>query len=142
MTASLFEPRTLGALALSNAIVMAPMTRDRAGPGDVPGDLLVEYYRQRASAGLIVTEGVQPSADGKGYWRTPGIWSQAQVAGWRRVADAVHGEGADGVGEPLVLGAVDRRRRHGISPAGAERGSRRGWPATSSELLRIRSRVR
>lgn len=106
MTASLFEPRTLGAIALSNAIVMAPMTRDRAGPGDVPGDLMVEYYRQRASAGLIVTEGVQPSADGKGYWRTPGIWSNDQIAGWRRVADAVHGEGGRIVMQLMHCGRV------------------------------------
>jgi N-ethylmaleimide reductase len=86
----LHQPVQLGALSLSNAIVMAPMTRDRAGPGDVPSDLMVEYYRQRASAGLIITEGTQPSAAGKGYWRTPGIWSAAQVSGWRKVADAVH----------------------------------------------------
>lgn len=106
MTASLFEPRTLGAISLSNAIVMAPMTRDRAGPGDVPGDLMVEYYRQRASAGLIVTEGVQPSADGKGYWRTPGIWSADQITGWRRVAAAVHREGGRIVMQLMHCGRV------------------------------------
>lgn len=106
MIEPLFEPRTLGALALPNAIVMAPMTRDRAGAGDVPGDLMVEYYRQRASAGLIITEGVQPSADGKGYWRTPGIWSVDQVAGWHRVADAVHGEGGRIVMQLMHCGRV------------------------------------
>ncbi len=106
MTAALFEPRMLGSLALANAIVMAPMTRDRAGPGDVPGELMVEYYRQRASAGLIVTEGVQPSADGKGYWRTPGIWSDAQIAGWRAVADAVHREGGRIVMQLMHCGRV------------------------------------
>ncbi|MDT0574996.1 alkene reductase [Croceicoccus sp. F390] len=93
MTDPLFEAVDLGALALRNAVVMAPMTRDRAGPGDVPTDLMVDYYRQRASAGLIVTEGTQPSADGKGYWRTPGIWSPDQVAGWSRIAEAVHERG-------------------------------------------------
>lgn len=67
----LFDSLTLGALHLSNRIVMSPMTRDRAGPDDVPGAIMVDYYRQRAGAGLIVTEGVQPSAVGKGYWRTP-----------------------------------------------------------------------
>jgi N-ethylmaleimide reductase len=113
MTASLFEPLTLGALALPNAIVMAPMTRDRAGPGDVPGDLMVEYYRQRASAGLIVTEGVQPSADGKGYWRTPGIWSNDQVAGWRRVADAVHDAGGRIVMQLMHCGRVCVRANKG-----------------------------
>ena len=89
----LFSPVDLGALACANRIVMAPMTRDRAGQDDVPTALMAEYYRQRASAGLIVTEGVQPSPAGKGYWRTPGLHSEAQVAGWRNVAEAVHGEG-------------------------------------------------
>jgi N-ethylmaleimide reductase len=106
MSSPLFEPRLLGSLALSNAVVMAPMTRDRAGPGDVPGDLMVEYYRQRATAGLIVTEGVQPSPDGKGYWRTPGIWSADQVEGWRRVADAVHREGGRIVMQLMHCGRV------------------------------------
>lgn len=93
MPASLFTPVSLGGLALSNRIVMAPMTRDRAGPGDVPTPLMIEYYRQRASAGLIITEGVQPSPEGKGYWRTPGIYSPEQIAGWRLVSEAVHARG-------------------------------------------------
>ncbi|MEP6102552.1 MAG: alkene reductase, partial [Parasphingorhabdus sp.] len=93
MTEKLFEPIALGALEMANRIIMAPMTRDRAGPHDVPTDLMVEYYRQRASAGLIVTEGTQPSREGKGYWRTPGIYSQEQIDGWAKVAEAVHGEG-------------------------------------------------
>lgn len=90
----LFEPMTLGAIRISNRIVMAPMTRDRAGPDDVPTPFMAEYYRQRASAGLIVTEGVQPSAAGKGYWRTPGIHTSAQIDGWRAISDAVHQAGA------------------------------------------------
>jgi N-ethylmaleimide reductase len=89
----IFSPLRLGDIELANRIVMAPMTRDRAGPGDVPTDIMVDYYRQRAGAGLIVTEGTQPSPAGKGYWRTPGIHSEAQVEGWRKVADAVHGKG-------------------------------------------------
>ena len=91
--ADIFAPVRLGELELANRVVMAPMTRDRAGPEDEPTDLMVEYYRQRASAGLIVTEGTQPSPAGKGYWRTPGIHSQQQVAGWARAADAVHQAG-------------------------------------------------
>ena len=91
MLSSLFTPIALGEIALANRIVMAPMTRDRAGPGDVPTDLMVEYYAQRASAGLIITEGVQPSAVGKGYWRTPGIHSDEQIAGWRKVARRCRG---------------------------------------------------
>lgn len=83
-------PIKLGDIPLANRIVMAPMTRDRAGADDVPTDLMVEYYAQRASAGMIVTEGVQPSPAGKGYWRTPGIHSPEQIAGWRKIADAVH----------------------------------------------------
>jgi N-ethylmaleimide reductase len=89
----LFSPLQLGALRLANRVIMAPMTRDRAGPDDEPTEAMVEYYRQRASAGLIVTEGTQPCPAGKGYWRTPGIHSAAQIAGWARVAAAVHAEG-------------------------------------------------
>lgn len=106
MNNPLFDTITLGRLHLSNRIVMSPMTRDRAGPGDVPGDLMVEYYRQRATAGLIVTEGVQPSAVGKGYWRTPGIWSAEQIAGWAKVAEAVHAEGGQIVMQIMHCGRV------------------------------------
>jgi N-ethylmaleimide reductase len=89
----LFSPLQLGALALPNRIVMAPMTRNRAGPGNVPGALAAEYYQQRASAGLIVSEATQVSPQGVGYPGTPGIHSLDQVAGWRRVTDVVHAEG-------------------------------------------------
>lgn len=92
MALDIFSPVTLGAIRLANRVVMAPMTRDRAGPGDVPTALMADYYRQRAQAGMIVTEGTQPSPAGKGYYRTPGIHDAAQVAGWSRVADAVHGD--------------------------------------------------
>jgi len=102
--AGLFEPVKLGALALSNSIVMAPMTRDRAGEGDVPTDLMVDYYRQRASAGLIITEGTQPSAAGKGYWRTPGIHTPQQTQGWAKVAEAVHAEGGKVVMQLMHVG--------------------------------------
>lgn len=100
----IFSPVTLGDIALPNRIVMAPMTRDRAGPGDVPTDIMVEYYRQRAGAGLIITEGTQPSPAGKGYWRTPGIHSEAQVEGWRKVADAVHEKGGKIVMQIMHVG--------------------------------------
>ncbi len=106
MTASLFTPVSLGALNLSNRVIMAPMTRDRAGPGDVPTPLMVEYYRQRASAGLIITEGVQPSPEGKGYWRTPGIYSPEQIAGWRLVSDAVRARGGRMVMQLMHCGRV------------------------------------
>lgn len=106
MSDSLFSPVALGAIELANRIVMAPMTRDRAGADDVPTALMVEYYAQRASAGLIVTEGVQPSPVGKGYWRTPGIHSAAQVEGWRKVADAVHARGGRIVMQLMHCGRV------------------------------------
>lgn len=106
MTDLLFTPVRLGAIELANRVVMAPMTRDRAGPGDVPTDLMVEYYRQRASAGLIITEGAQPSPAGKGYWRTPGIHSPEQIEGWRKVADAVHAEGGRIVVQLMHCGRV------------------------------------
>jgi N-ethylmaleimide reductase len=106
MPSSLFTPTALGEIALANRVVMAPMTRDRAGPGDVPTDLMVEYYAQRARAGLIVTEGVQPSAVGKGYWRTPGIHSEEQIVGWRKVADAVHARGGRIVMQLMHCGRV------------------------------------
>ena len=106
MDKQIFSPVSLGALELANRIVMAPMTRDRAGPDDVPSDLMVAYYRQRASAGLIITEGAQPSAAGKGYWRTPGIYSQEQVDGWAKVADAVHQQGGKIVIQLMHCGRV------------------------------------
>ncbi len=90
---TLFSPIQLGDLALANRIIMAPLTRNRAGAGNVPQDINVEYYRQRASAGLIISEGSQISACGIGYPGTPGIHSEAQIAGWKRVTDAVHEQG-------------------------------------------------
>lgn len=89
----LFEPFQLGDLSLSSRIVMSPMTRSRANGQDAPTALNAEYYQQRAGAGLIITEGTQPSPDGKGYPRTPGIHSEAQIEGWKLVTDAVHEAG-------------------------------------------------
>jgi N-ethylmaleimide reductase len=89
----LFSPYRLGPLQLPNRMVMAPMTRNRAGPGDVPGKLNATYYVQRAGAGLIVTEGTQVSPQGQGYAGTPGIHSAEQVAGWKIVTQAVHAAG-------------------------------------------------
>lgn len=90
---SLFSPFTVGKHELANRIVMAPLTRNRAGDRQVPQEISATYYGQRASAGLIITEGTQPSAVGQGYANTPGIHSAEQVAGWRVVADAVHADG-------------------------------------------------
>jgi N-ethylmaleimide reductase len=90
---TLFDPIRIGDIDLANRIVMAPLTRNRAAPGQVPSELAVEYYRQRASAGLIITEASQVSPEGQGYVDTPGMYSAEQVTGWRRVTDAVHAEG-------------------------------------------------
>lgn len=92
MTITLFTPITLGTLSLKNRVVMAPMTRSRA-IGNVPNQLMVEYYRLRAGAGLIITEGTSPAENGLGYARIPGLFTDRQVEGWRRVTDSVHGAG-------------------------------------------------
>jgi N-ethylmaleimide reductase len=113
----LFDPTELAGLPLQNRIVMAPMTRSRAVEGHAPNALVTQYYAERASAGLIVTEGTSPSPNGLGYARIPGIFSDRQVQAWRAVTDAVHAKGAriflqlmhtGRVGHPLNL------------PAGAE----------------------
>jgi len=92
-TNDLFQPAAIGPIRLANRLVMAPLTRSRAGAGDVPTPLMVTYYAQRASAGLVITEASQISPQGKGYIQTPGIYSTAQVAGWKQVTDAVHAKG-------------------------------------------------
>lgn len=89
----LFSPIALGDLQLANRVVMAPLTRLRAGGSGVPGDLVVEHYRQRASLGLIITEGTWPNPQSQAYPGQPGIVTDEQIAGWRRVADAVHERG-------------------------------------------------
>ena len=89
----LFSSTTLGSLALQNRLVMAPMTRDRA-IANIPNELMTRYYAQRASVGLIITEGTSPSPNGVGYARIPGIYSTAQIAGWQAVTKAVHAQGA------------------------------------------------
>ena len=112
--ALLFAPTTLGTLPLRNHLVMAPMTRSRALEAATPNALMAEFYGQRATAGLIVTEGTSPSPNGTGYPRIPGIWSAGQVAGWKLVTDAVHARGGrifvqlmhtGRVGHPLNLPA-------------------------------------
>ncbi len=105
----LLEPLALGDIDCRNRIVMAPMTRSRADADDRPTALHVEYYAQRASAGLIVTEGVQPSIHGKGYPRTPGLHEAAQVEAWRAVTDAVHARGGRIVAQLMHVGRIASR---------------------------------
>jgi N-ethylmaleimide reductase len=89
----LFDSYNLGGTALANRVVMAPMTRNRAVHNNTPNALMAQYYAQRATAGLIVTEGTSPSPNGVGYPRIPGLYNEEQVAGWRIVTDAVHKAG-------------------------------------------------
>ena len=89
----LFEPYALGPIELSNRVVMAPLTRSRATSDGVPKDMHVDYYRQRAGAGLIISEATNISVEGRGYAWTPGIYSDEQVVAWRKVTDAVHDAG-------------------------------------------------
>ena len=104
--AGLFDPLQLGDISLANRVIMAPMTRSRASADAVPTPIMVEYYRQRASAGLIVSEGIAPSRHGIGYCRTPGIYNDAQVAVWRQVTDAVHAAGGRIVAQLMHCGRV------------------------------------
>ncbi|MBD8729329.1 alkene reductase [Frigoribacterium sp. CFBP 13707] len=102
----LFSSASFGDLTLANRVTMAPLTRMRADAGDVPGDLIVEHYRQRATVGLIVTEGTYPTVEGKGYTGQPGIVTDEQVAGWKRVADEVHAAGGTIVMQVMHAGRV------------------------------------
>lgn len=116
-TPKLFTPLDAGALHLKNRVVMAPLTRNRAlRDGDVPAPLAVDYYRQRAGNGLIVTEGTQISPTGQGYVWTPGIYSDAQLAGWRAVTDAVHAAGGTIVAQIWHVGRVSHVT---LQPGGA-----------------------
>jgi N-ethylmaleimide reductase len=112
----LFSPFRLGPLALPNRIVMAPMTRNRAGPGDAPTALNATYYAQRAGAGLIVAEASQVSPQGLGYPHTPGIYSDEQIAGWKLVTDAAHAAGGR---ISLQLWHVGRISHPSLQPDGA-----------------------
>ncbi|MCL1497689.1 alkene reductase [Xanthomonas nasturtii] len=111
----LFSPVRLGALDLANRVIMAPLTRNRAGDGQVPSPLAAEYYGQRATAGLIVAEGTQISPLGQGYLDTPGIYSKEQVDGWRAVTDEVHRRGGKIV---LQLWHVGRVSHTSVLPPG------------------------
>lgn len=92
MQSLLFSSYKLGRIELKNRVVMAPLTRSRS-VGNIPGDLVVDYYRQRAEAGLIITEGTSPSPNGLGYARIPGLFSSSQVSAWKKVTEAVHQAG-------------------------------------------------
>jgi N-ethylmaleimide reductase len=113
----LFTPLKTSFLQLRNRIVMSPLTRSRATQDNIPTALMVEYYGQRATAGLIITEGTSPSPNGLGYPRIPGLFNAAQVAGWKQVTDAVHSEGGKIVVQLMHTGCVTHIAN---LPAGAE----------------------
>jgi N-ethylmaleimide reductase len=120
-TQPLFTPYRMGDLDLSNRIVMAPLTRMRARSDDhVPTALQAEYYAQRATAGLIVTEGVAISPEGFGWADSPGLWTEEQVRGWRRVTDAVHAAGGRIIAQLWHTGAISHPDlRGGAQPLSA-----------------------
>jgi N-ethylmaleimide reductase len=113
----LFEPLAAASLQLANRAVMAPMTRSRAVDANIPNALMAEYYGQRASAGLIVTEGTSPSPNGLGYARIPGLFNDAQVHGWKAITDAVHSQGGKIFVQLMHTGRVSHAAN---LPAGAE----------------------
>jgi 2,4-dienoyl-CoA reductase-like NADH-dependent reductase (Old Yellow Enzyme family) len=114
---TLFDPLVVGDLHLPNRVIMAPLTRSRAGDERVPNALMAEYYVQRASAGLIISEATAISPQGVGYAATPGIWSSAQVAGWRLVTDAVHRAGGRIVLQLWHVGRISHPSfLHGAAP--------------------------
>jgi N-ethylmaleimide reductase len=114
VTSPLFAPLTVGELTLPNRVLMAPLTRMRATqPGDVPNDLMLDYYTQRAGAGLVVAEGSQVSPQGKGYMDTPGIYSDEQVAAWRKITDSVHEAGGRMAIQLWHVGRVSHESFHG-----------------------------
>ncbi len=119
-TDALFERVDVGLFRLANRIVMAPLTRNRAGPGLVPSPFAAEYYSQRASAGLIIAEATQISAQAQGYSGTPGCYTGEQVAGWRKVTDAVHGKGGTIFVQLWHTGRVSHTsfQRDGKAPVG------------------------
>ena len=118
VTTSLWKPITIGEIHLEHRLAMAPMTRDRSTPEGVPTQLNAEYYAQRASTALIITEGTQPSDDGQGYMLTPGIYNDEQIAGWTGVTDAVHNAGGRIVIQLMHVGRISHpsNTSHGRQP--------------------------
>jgi N-ethylmaleimide reductase len=124
----LFTSIHVGRYSLPNRLVMAPMTRSRADSAGVPGDLAAEYYAQRASVGLIVSEGTQPSDDGQGYLTTPGIYTDPQVAGWQKTTSAVHDKGGRIFIQLMHAGRMSHpdntpHHRRGVAPSAIAPGS-------------------
>lgn len=113
----LFEPYHLSDLTLKNRFVMAPMTRSRSSePGSIPNDLMAQYYSQRTSAGIIISEATQISLQGQGYARTPGIYTHEQTEGWKKVTEAVHKNGGKIISQLWHVGRVSSSQVNGLQP--------------------------
>jgi 2,4-dienoyl-CoA reductase-like NADH-dependent reductase (Old Yellow Enzyme family) len=124
----IFTPIHLGRYTLQNRMVMSPMTRSRAKLDGTPGELAADYYAQRASVGLIVAEGTQPSDDGQGYLTTPGIYTATQIAGWKKVTTAVHDKGGHIFIQLMHVGRMSHpdntpHHREGVAPSAIAPGS-------------------
>jgi N-ethylmaleimide reductase len=131
---SLFDPVRFGSMTARNRIVMAPLTRNRAGPQQVPTALMAVYYAQRASAGFIVSEASQISAQAQGYYDTPGIYSNAQIAGWRGVTAAVHGAGGTIVAQLWHVGRISHVSLQPYGQAPVSSTARRAHAQTFTAL--------
>ncbi len=144
--ADLFQDLTLGAVASPNRVLMAPLTRMRATtPGHLPNDLMREYYAQRASAGLVISEGTQISAEGQGYADTPGIHSDEQVAAWRGITDAVHDAGGRIAAQLWHTGRVNHESLHDgelpVSASAIASGGRTSLRGPDGAITRAESPV-
>jgi 2,4-dienoyl-CoA reductase-like NADH-dependent reductase (Old Yellow Enzyme family) len=136
---SLFDSVRVGRHVLRNRLVMAPMTRSRAQFDGTPGELAAEYYAQRADIGLIVTEGTQPSDDGQGYLTTPGIYTDAHVAGWKKVMSAVHAKGGHLFIQLMHAGRMSHpdntpHHRQGVAPSAISPGTGMFTPTGMQEI--------
>lgn len=136
---SLFDSVRVGRNVLRNRLVMAPMTRSRAQFDGTPGELAAEYYAQRADIGLIVTEGTQPSDDGQGYLTTPGIYTDAHVAGWKKVTSAVHAKGGHLFIQLMHAGRMSHpdntpHHRQGVAPSAISPGTGMFTPTGMQEI--------
>lgn len=136
---TLFESVQIGRYNLQNRLVMAPMTRSRAQFDGTPGELAAEYYAQRASIGLIVAEGTQPSDDGQGYLTTPGIYTDAHVAGWKKITTAVHDKGGRIFIQLMHAGRMSHpdntpHHRQGVAPSAIAPGAQSFTPTGLQEI--------
>lgn len=134
-----FTPVTVGRYTLQNRLVMAPMTRSRAAFDGTPGELAAQYYAQRAGVGLIVAEGTQPSDDGQGYLTTPGIYTDAHVAGWKKVTSAVHDKGSHIFIQLMHAGRMSHpdntpHHRQGVAPSAIAPGTQMFTPSGMQEI--------